>query len=159
MLTVLGGFMSQHTAMHHYGRMLLGGSDAAKTSSMLLMSASTMNGLAMCVTYRLVGDIICDGATRINKQAMQVYQVLSSVRKASTTEEWMYDLREHVNAESTQLEEAITLAVASDFSTALDVIRTSTVRDSVVEFITKRLALCVETGCKFEVSIDTLQMW
>ena len=158
MLTVLGTFMSQHTAIQQYGRMLLGGSDAAKSTSMLLMSASTMHGLAMCVTYRMVGDIRCDGSSSVH-QTVQVFQVMSLVRKASTAEEWMYDLRENVNSESTELEEAIRLALADDCSTALNVIRTSTVQDSVVEYITKRLEACMGTSSKFAVSIDTLQMW
>eukprot|EP00658_Telonema_sp_P-2_P057474 TRINITY_DN4592_c0_g1_i20.p1 TRINITY_DN4592_c0_g1~~TRINITY_DN4592_c0_g1_i20.p1 ORF type:complete len:351 (+),score=74.04 TRINITY_DN4592_c0_g1_i20:120-1172(+) len=161
MLTVLGNFMPQHTAMHHHGRTLLGTS--ASTASMILISSSTMYGLGVNVRSRPVGVVTVKG-NKGNTIAVQVFQVLGLVdQQTNGADEWMYAVEreeaEDVNTDGAPLEEAVQLALADDFSTALDVIRTSTVRDSVVEYITKRLEACVASEVDFPVKVDTPRMW
>jgi len=162
MLTVLGNFMPQHTAMHHHGRALLGAS--APTGSLVIISSSTMYGLGVNVRARPVG-VVCVEGNKGNKISIQLFQVLGLVDQPPTAaDDWMYAMDRDEEDEgskqtSAELEAAMKLALADDFSTALDVIRTSTVQDSVVEYITKRLEACVASGAAFPVTVDTHRMW
>eukprot|EP00658_Telonema_sp_P-2_P057470 TRINITY_DN4592_c0_g1_i1.p1 TRINITY_DN4592_c0_g1~~TRINITY_DN4592_c0_g1_i1.p1 ORF type:complete len:351 (+),score=89.94 TRINITY_DN4592_c0_g1_i1:120-1172(+) len=161
MLTVLGNFMPQHTAIHHQGRSLLG---ATSMSSIVLISSSTMYGLDVNVTARPVGVVTVEG-NKGNTISIQLFQVLGLVdQQPNAADDWMYAMERDVEDEgskqtSAELEGAIKLALADDFSTALDVIRTSTVQDSVVEYITKRLEACLASEVEFPVKVDTHRMW
>ena len=162
MLTVLGNFMPQHTAIHHHGRSLLG---ATSMSSIVLLASSTMYGLGVSVTARPVG-VVCVEDSKMNKISTQLFQVVGLVdQQPNAADDWMFamerDEEENEGSKQTsaELEAAMKLALADDFSTALDVIRTSTVQDSVVEYITKRLEACMASETEFPVKVDTHRMW
>jgi hypothetical protein len=154
MLTVLGGFMPQHTAIHEYGRMLLG--NEPLSASMLLMSATTMNGLGVCVTMRPVGEVVYSFES--SHQTVLLYQAISVIRKASTTEEWMYDLRDEGN-ETTEVDAAMKLALSHEYQAALDTIKSAPSQDAVITTITRRLEECVASGAPFPATITTPRMW
>ena len=162
MLTVLGNFMPQHTAIHHHGRSLLG---ATSMSSIVLLASSTMYGLGVSVTARPVG-VVCVEDSKMNKISTQLFQVVGLVdQQPNAADDWMFamerDEEENEGSKQTsaELEAAMKLVLADDFSTALDVIRTSTVQDSVVEYITKRLEACMASETEFPVKVDTHRMW
>eukprot|EP00658_Telonema_sp_P-2_P042281 TRINITY_DN30337_c0_g1_i1.p1 TRINITY_DN30337_c0_g1~~TRINITY_DN30337_c0_g1_i1.p1 ORF type:complete len:268 (-),score=50.24 TRINITY_DN30337_c0_g1_i1:147-950(-) len=133
MLTVLGNFMPQHTAIQHHSRTLLGAS--ASTESLVLISSSTMYGLGVNVISRPVG-VVCVEGNKKNKISVQLFEVTGLVEQLpNAADDWMYAITRDDEDKTTELEAAMKLALANDLSTALDVIRTSTVRDSVVESV------------------------
>jgi hypothetical protein len=59
MLTVLGGFMTQHTAMHHYLAQTVG-----KEASCVLLSESMIQTIEMLYEHRLLGGVLVSTKTR-----------------------------------------------------------------------------------------------
>ena len=166
MLTVLGGFMPVHTAMHHYLSQTIG-----DESSCVLMNNGVAQTVEMFFVSRRIGAVKIGHPTHPSKRAGESplpphYErqvVLTQLLRASThshNEEWLYNTQTSRSDPAAEaLQSLVDMAVLGDgavtcnppWPEGCDIIEERCVYD--------RLTLCRDTGCGFALTVLPTAIW
>ena len=162
MLTVLGGFMPQHAAIHHYL-----GQTVGPASSCVVMNNSVIPAIEMVFEHRLLGGFSIQPNTAsslspvvslVSKGDVAAISQLTRARKATTgDEEWMY------HAVTTDPDDPVSEAVKSVLDG--DMVDPSTIRsycaDDIVltKCVLDRLEMCAREEGTFSASVVPTVLW
>ena len=144
MLTVIGDFMTQHTAMHHYLSQTL-----HSNGSCILLNPAVANNVAVSFETRRLGALVSEGAA-----TTPVIELL--VKRAEGADlEWMYQLdeqdRDNPHAALNRIVEA---ALQGVFEAPIDTAREllANTPDIVLQrCVLSRLQICSHRGTSFAI--------
>jgi hypothetical protein len=150
MLTVLGGFMPQHTAMHHYLSQTVG-----REASCVLLSDSVVPTIEMLYEHRLLG-----GLQYAVKTSPTEYSPISQLLTHKTVEddEWLYQLTDRKDTDIIDVTNKIVLAALEGTRDVME----KPNRDEDIIFekcVTDRIAECRKSGSPFYSMMIPTVMW
>ena len=155
-LTVLGGYMPIHTAMHRFMSDTVG-----DDVSCLVTSSGTLVNVEHQFESRVVGVVQLDGREGCATEAagMDVYEVVRA-HSSKADDEWMYELENQHNPHLLT-KQVVEAAAGGDYERAKELLKHCDPDDAILQkCLFQRVARCDSSPIEFKHLISpTTKMW